>query len=120
MKLQDCKNKQPFSVSEGYFQELSRKIVESTSKTPVANSAKKRIAIGLWARVLGNVAMLAIVVLIAIQAIMWNTPGTHPQTASTQQEEEPILDNEMIDNILSSYPIDDYTFYCCLTGNEIN
>ena len=29
-------------------------------------------------------------------------------------------EGEYIDEMLNNYPIDDYTFYCYLTGNDIN
>ena len=31
MRLEEHKNKQPFSTPDGYFEELNRKIIEATS-----------------------------------------------------------------------------------------
>lgn len=114
MRLEEYKNREnPFSTPEGYFEELDRNIMESTCRPRVA----RRITLGLCARVLGDVAMLAIVALVAYQALTWEGAGSNVAAADNKDQ---TLDNELIDNILNNYPIDDYTFYSYMTDTDID
>lgn len=113
MKLEDFKERRPFGTPEGYFARLNREIIASTSKAPAAVPVQKRAPIALWAKVLGNAAMLALVALVAYHAL--EETGSMPVAENYEQE----IDNEMIDNILNSCRIDDYTFYSYLTDTAI-
>lgn len=125
MRLEDYKNRQPFSTPDGYFEELNRKIIEATSKAPVTSDtpAKKSIRLGMYAKWLSAAAMLAIVCLIAFNGIGdKQAAGSTILAAGTEQTSadgtESITDEEFMDNLLDNYPIDDYTFYCYLTEYE--
>lgn len=112
MRLEDYKKRNPFNTPDRYFEKLNREIIANTSNTSLV---KKRISIGLWAKALGNVAMLAFVVLIAFQAL-----DRESNNMPIAEHNEEGLNNEMIDNILSTYPIDDYMFYTYLTDTDID
>ena len=62
-------------------------------------------------------AMFAIVALVAYQALTWEGAGSNVAAADNKDQ---ILDNELIDNILNNYPIDDYTFYSYMTDTDID
>lgn len=120
MKLEDHKNREPFSTPDGYFEELGRNIIEATSKAPASVPAKKRITLGWWTRTIGYAAILAIAVFIADRIAKSDDTASGKAVATNNTQEEQMLDNEMIDNILTNYPIDDYTFYCYLTDTDID
>ena len=113
MKLEDHKNREPFSTPDGYF-------IEATSKAPASVPAKKRITLGWWTRTIGYAAILAIAVIIADSIAKSDDSASGKTVATNSIQEEQMLDNEMIDNILTNYPIDDYTFYCYLTDTDID
>ena len=71
MRLEDYKNRQPFSTPDGYFEELNMRIIEATSKAPAATPvpARKRITLGMYARWTSIAAMFAIVCLIAVKSV---------------------------------------------------
>lgn len=118
MRLEDHKNRKPFSTPDCYFEELNRSIIEATSKVPAKPVAKKSHYIGTWARTLGYAAALAIVAIVTVKALVVDTTeNTTAQNAGSTQEEL-IYDNEFYDALLENYTIDDYTFYCCLTEYE--
>lgn len=119
MKLEDYKNRQPFSTPEGYFEGLNRSIINATGKVPEINATKKHYTLGWWTRTIGYAAMLAIAIFVADSIAKGNDTASEKAVARSIQE-GPMLDNEMIDNILTNYPIDDYTFYCYLTDTDID
>lgn len=125
MRLEDYKNKQPFSTPDGYFEELNRKIIEVTSNAPTASATpeKKSIRLGVFAKWLSIAAMLALVCLIAFNGIYRERDGgiTTPAGGieSTLADGTGLItDDEFIESLLDNYPIDDYTFYCYLTEYE--
>ena len=99
-----------FTTPENYFSNLNRDIMAATcNKT----ESKKRSPITLpkFAGIMGYAAMIAIVAVFAIRFVVSNTRNTTDITAFEQLD-----DSEYIDNMLTNYPIDEYTFYCYLTG----
>lgn len=114
MRIEDFKNKQPFTVPDNYFEQFNSNIINMLPKE-TAQKEKKRspIALPRIARHISYAAMLIIV--FAIGYTIHNTGDTAPNTTAEEHYE-----GEYIDEILNNYPIDDYTFYCYLTGNEIN
>lgn len=116
---QDYKNRQPFSTPEGYFEGLNRSIINATGKVPEINATKKHYTLGWWTRTIGYAAMLAIAIFVADNIAKDNDTASKKAVARSIQEGQ-MLDNEMIDNILTNYPIDDYTFYCYLTDTDID
>ena len=125
MRLEDYKNRQPFSTPDGYFEELDKKIIEATSKAPAAplTPAKKSIRLGMYAKWMSVAAMLVFVCLIAFNGISdkqaaENTIIVAGMEYTASDGTESITDKEFMDNLLDNYPIDDYTFYCYLTEYE--
>ena len=119
MRLEENKNRNPFGTPDGYFEKLNKDIIEATSKTPSAPYVKKHRTISWWAKTLGYAAMLAIAIFVA-DAITRNDIAESNETTVRAAQEDQSLTNEIIDNILTNYPIDDYTFYCYLTNTDID
>lgn len=98
-----------FTTPEGYFSKLNRDIMEAT-----CNKAenKKRRVIGLpkVTRIIGYAAMIAVIAVVALR-FTGNSKSSTDYFAS-----ESLNDSEYIENMLTNYHIDDYTFYCYLTG----
>ena len=125
MRLEDYKNRQPFSTPDGYFEELNKRIIEATSKAPAATPvpARKRITLGMYARWTSIAAMFAIVCLIAVKS-MFNGNTIKVTNEATVAENtlasnlDNITDEEYFENLLENYTFDDYTFYCYLTEYE--
>ena len=125
MRLEDYKNRQPFSTPDGYFEELNMRIIEATSKAPAATPvpARKRITLGMYARWTSIAAMFAIVCLIAVKSVFnGNTIKVTNEATFAENTLASNLDNitdeEYFENLLENYTFDDYTFYCYLTEYE--
>lgn len=125
MRLEDYKNRQPFSTPDGYFEELNRKIIGATSKAQAepTTTAKKSIRLGMYSKWLSVAAMLAFVCLIALNGTDDNQTAESTILAADTEYipddgTENITEEEFMDNLLDNYPIDDYTFYCYLTEYE--
>ena len=125
MRLEDYKNRQPFSTPDGYFEELNKRIIEATSKAPAATPvpARKRITLGMYARWTSIAAMFAIVCLIAVKSVFnGNTIKVTNEATFAENTLASNLDNitdeEYFENLLENYTFDDYTFYCYLTEYE--
>lgn len=125
MRLEDYKNRQPFSTPDGYFEELNMRIIEATSKAPATTPvpARKRITLGMYARWTSIAAMFAIVCLIAVKSV-FNGNTIKVTSEATVAENtlasnlDNITDEEYFENLLENYTFDDYTFYCYLTEYE--
>ena len=126
MKLEDYKRKEPFTVPEGYFDELSSNILKATCGNKPLENNKKRINFVRRMRWIGYAATLAIITTIAVSIM--SIQGVENKKENSKQEllagetkeYEENIDSEYIDNMLESYPIDEYTFYCYLTNTESN
>ena len=125
MRLEDYKNRQPFSTPDGYFEELNKRIIGATSKAPAATPvlARKRITLGMYARWTSIAAMFAIVCLIAVKSVfngntikVTNEATVAENTLASNLDN--ITDEEYFENLLENYTFDDYTFYCYLTEYE--
>ena len=125
MRLEDYKNRQPFSTPDGYFEELNKRIIGATSKAPATTPvpARKRITLGMYARWTSIAAMFAIVCLIAVKSV-FNGNTIKVTSEATVAEStlasnlDNITDEEYFENLLENYTFDDYTFYCYLTEYE--
>lgn len=107
MEREEYSKKEVFTVPEGYFEQLNRNILDATANCNPAVQRRRSHAFG---RVAGYAAAVAILFVLAINVL---TPK------STDSENIAVsADNEYIDNILNSYTIDDYTFYCYLTDSN--
>lgn len=111
MNIEDYKKKSCFTTPDGYFEELNRKIKEATCKSE-ATRPRKRSLTQRVASIMGYAAMIAIAATVAIGITRKSNSGNMQATFNG------LDDSEYIDNMLANYPIDEYTFYCYLTGNE--
>ena len=112
MAIYDYKKRNCFNTPEDYFDKLNAQIKEATCKNIVALPKK----ISLKQRIVGIMsyaAMIAIVAGVATSIIFRHTSNSNPTIAY-----EELNDNEPIDNVLTNYPIEDYTFYCYFTDTE--
>ncbi len=98
-----------FTTPEGYFDKLNRDIMEATCNKA---DSKKRRFIGLpkITRFIGYAAMIAVIAVVALRFAGSNKSDTDFFAS------EALNDSEYIENMLTNYYIDDYTFYCYLTG----
>lgn len=109
------KKKEPFTVPEGYFEQLNSRILDATAgKTTVKPKRKKEYVIGKFSRIAGYAAAIAIIVGITANFL---TPW-HKVADDSTTSDNVYADNDYIDNILNSYTIDEYTFYCYLTDSD--
>lgn len=126
MRLEDYKKKDPFATPEGYFEKLNSNILKATCGSRPLENDRKRINLAVRMRWVGYAAMIAIIATVAAGII--SIPGTdwkkrsasNEFTAGNTSEYDNCIDSEYIDNMLESYPIDEYTFYCYLTDIDNN
>lgn len=126
MRIEDHNNRNPFSTPEGYFEELNRKIAETTVNAPAKEPAAKQFRIGVFAKCASIAAMFIILCTIAIgqfdtneEAItVKNIPQPKQVDKTVNKKVAEYEENDIIDNIMENYSIDEYTFYCYLTENE--
>lgn len=102
-------NREIFTVPEGYFEQLNKEILNATVKSRTNAPRRKNVIIGAFGRFMGYAAAVAILFVLATNIIA--PSGIDSYIAETDE-------NEYIDNILNSYAIDDYTFYCYLTNTD--
>ena len=113
------RNTNPFTTPEGYFEQLNRNIIEATCNNAPAPKRATILNVA-WRKYVSYVASAAIILFIAGGMLFNGTlsetakkPAPHQMTEAFMQDNE--IDSEFIDNMLTSYPIDEYTFYCYLT-----
>lgn len=111
MKFEDYKNSKPFKVPANYFEELNDNIIKMLPEKPL----KKRTDKTIWNRAYAYIGYAAIFIIIFALGTTFLTNKMPNETIA-----EEYFETEDIDDILNNYPIDDYTFYCCLTGNDTN
>ena len=120
MEERENKKKNSFTVPEGYFGQLNRDILDATSeKRTDTTVVRKRYRLGRFSRFAGIAAAITIVFVLA--GNLFTNSGTTAAVANANSTASAVyddIDNEMIDNLLSNYPIDEYTFYCYLTDTE--
>ena len=110
MRIEDFKTRQPFETPQGYFNEVESNIMKMLPTQPVQNTKVRTVHFNAIGRFVAYAASL--VILFAIGATLLNN------TYNTATIADDAYTSEYIDEILNNYPIDDYTFYCCLTGND--
>ena len=111
MNIEEYKKRNCFTTPDGYFEQLASEIEQATSKN-VAARPKRR---SLTRRVVGIMSYAAMIAIVAIVATSIIFNSRNNELTATIEEFD---DSEFFDNMLSSYPIDEYTFYCYLTGTE--
>lgn len=112
MNIDDYKKRTCLTTPQDYFEQLNAGIKEATCKNIAIYSKRKPLAQKI-ASIMSYAAMIAIVISIATGIIIKRHNNSSSATATNIAEER-----EFIDNILTNYPIDEYTFYSYLTGNE--
>ena len=115
MDKPENRKKKLFTVPEGYFEQLNSRILDATANKPADKpNPKKSHVIGKFSRIVGYAAAIAIIV-----GITANFLAPLHNTGNDNAANDYIYaDSEYIDNILNSYPIDEYTFYCYLTDAD--
>ena len=113
MKEMDNRNKELFTVPDGYFEQLNSKILDATANRHKATPRRKSIAIGKLSRITGYAAAIAILIGVTTSYL-----AQHHKAVGDTAANESLYADEYIDNILNSYPIDEYTFYCYLTDTD--
>ena len=114
MKLDDYKNRNPFKVPEGYFDNLASNIVQQLPKEPCEQKKRKTISLTRHLRHIGYAATIAVILFLGATAIV-KTTGESTNIAASNNE---YYNNEYIDELLENYTFDDYTFYCYITDNN--
>ena len=102
-------NKNHFKVPEGYFEEFHHKLMEQIQPTPTKPHSIFSIP-NQWKYA---AAVAAIFIIFGVTLIKGYTST---ELTYAQAEE---YSSEYIDELLDSYPIDDYTFYTYITSNEL-
>ena len=110
MNFNDYKKHSSFTTPDGYFEKLNREIKEATCKH-VATESKRRWLTPKAVSIMSNVATIAIIAVVAT-GIFVNTSRNSDTMFAISDE------SDFIESMLTDYPIDEYTFYCYLTGNE--
>ena len=108
MEKQEYTKKEVFTVPEGYFEQLNRNIMDATANSNVGIRRHKN---HLFGRVAGYAAAIAVLFVLSTNIL---APGDNANCEKIATS----ADQEYIDNILNSYTIDDYTFYCYLTQSD--
>ena len=111
MKIEDLKNKNTLNVPEDYFDTLQFKIASKTGNSTTPTKRRKKQF--CW-RSIGYAASIAIIAFIG--EFVYNNSGNRYDITANEE----FYDKEYIDNVLTNFPIDDYTFYCYLTNTDIN
>ncbi len=128
MRIDDHNGKRIFNTPEGYFEQLEKEIAKATVGNTGHIPAKRgRTITANWRNWAGYAAMIAAIVTIAL-ATTGKGDGERRLNAQTAQETQQAnaatfadsydIDSEYIDMMLTSYPIDEYTFYTYLTETE--
>ncbi len=104
--------KHTFTVPEGYFEKLSSEILSATVERRPIKQQHKGHVLGLFGRFIGYAAAVALLFIVAKHTFMAESNGNTAWTEGSNAQDE------YIDNVLNSYAIDDYTFYCYLTDSD--
>lgn len=114
MDLNDYKKRNSLTTPDGYFEKLNDEIKRATCMAqPVARP--RRSTASHFAGLLGYAATIAVVALIAAHIIT----DTQRERANAEMAVfDSLDDSDFVDNMLASYPIDEYTFYSYMTGIE--
>ena len=114
MDINDYRKRKDLAIPEGYFEKLNQGIKDATCRSAVA-IPKRRSLTRRLAYFTGYAAMVAIIATATTGILLNNGNGSIENSAIVVAEG---VDDEYIDNMLTNYPIDEYTFYCYLTGCE--
>ncbi len=122
-KLDDIisKDKNPFTVPEGYFEQLTGNIMNRIPEREPA--VPQTIHITTWQRIKPWFYMAAMFCIIMITARYMLIPSSNEQMASKNPTKpssatEYSYTDEYIEETIMNMQADDYTVYCYLTDND--
>ncbi|MCL1943900.1 MAG: hypothetical protein FWF54_10190 [Candidatus Azobacteroides sp.] len=105
--LEQVGNKNPFTVPEGYFENLTACVMASLPENPA-----KPIKIGLRKKILPWVYMAAMICGIAVGIRLYVQYGTHEikgfSTAQNQSETIPLSDEDILISAVNDYDLYEY------------
>ena len=123
MNIESSDNRDKFTVPAGYFEEFEKKILLSTcdKKQHITTGARK-INWFKWTSYAATIAIVATITAVAMNYSIKEQKAEeiaeNALPAKTNNAGESAGDEEYIDNMLQSYPIDDYEFYCFATNTS--
>ena len=114
MKERKNKISNPFTLPDNYFEEFHRNLMQQLPQKDAANQPhREQLRINRIRR--WSYAAAIALMLITGGATLCQF-GYYKITSAIAEAEN----NEMIETIFDSYPIDDYNVYCYLTNSDIN
>lgn len=116
MNIEDrkYKNRNPFVAPEGYFQDFHDNLMKSLPHAQKTEVKPRTRSIGAAISKRWSYAAAIAVLFISTIAI-YNV--AEQNTANNDMASNM---DYVIDDLMDNYPIDDYTFYCYLTNNDID
>lgn len=110
--LERCGNRRPFTVPEGYFENLTGNIMAALPEYPVEKPAKVTFwtKAKVWVYMAASFVGMFFVINLAINHTGRNNGA---QMASVDTE---VYSDEYIDSFFETAMIDEYTLYCSLTN----
>lgn len=123
MNIESSDNRDKFTVPAGYFEEFEKKILLSTcdKKQHITTGARK-INWFKWTSYAATIAIVATITAVAMNYSIKEQKAEeiagNALPAKTNNAVESAGDEEYIDIMLQSYPIDDYEFYCFATNTS--
>lgn len=123
MNIESSDNRDKFTVPAGYFEEFEKKILLSTcNKKQHITTGTRKINWFKWTSYAATVAIVATITAATISHSIKEQKAEEIAAtvlpAKTNNAGESAGDEEYIDNMLQSYPIDDYEFYCFATNTS--
>lgn len=123
MNIESSDNRDKFTVPAGYFEEFEKKILLSTcDKKQHITTVTRKINWFKWTSYAATVAIVATITAVAMNYSIKKQKAEeiagNALPAKTNNAVESAGDEEYIDNMLQSYPIDDYEFYCFATNTS--
>jgi hypothetical protein len=114
MKEKNSKINNPFRLPDNYFEEFHRNLMQQLPQKEIAHQLhNKQLRINKIRR-WSYAAAIALMLIIGGATLCQF--GYYKITSAIAEAEN----NELIETIFDSYPIDDYNVYCYLTNSDIN
>lgn len=116
--MKKCGTKNPFTVPEGYFDNLTNDIMSRLPEKE--DSPEMPTEISLWERVRPWLYMAAmfVAILLPIRFIMNSTLSEKEDALTANNIEQEVYMDEYIDAIIDHSMMDDYTLYRFLTDAD--
>lgn len=116
--LEEIGGKRPFTVPEGYFENVTDSIMSALPEKPAVVIPK----VTLWTKVkpfMYFAASFAGIYFCISGGLSLSKRISEDRAAKTAQSEETIYSDEYIDSFMETAMIDDYTLYLALTDSSI-